>query len=143
MPTIIVSKQLAASPDALWALLADFGNVAWIPAPPAVEVEGDGPGMRRKIQGSDGRPIVETLLWIKPDSRALSYEITNNPLPVARFVAVVTVALANGADPGGGACVTWEVEYEPDGDDAAARDAIDSVYGMMADWLQDAATSKK
>ena len=142
MPTIIVSKQVTVSPDALWAVLADFGDVAWIPGAPAVEVDGDGAGMQRRIQGGDGQPIVETLLWIKPDDRALSYEITNNPLPVTKFVAVVTVTLANGADPGAGAAVTWNVEYESDGDDAAARDAIEGVYGMMADWLQDAATSK-
>jgi hypothetical protein len=142
MPTIIVSKQLTVSPDALWAVLADFGNVGWIPGSPAVAVNGDGPGMARRIRGSDGEPIVETLLWVKPDDRALSYDITNNPLPVTKFVAVVTVTLANGADPGAGAAITWNVEYEPDGDDAAAREAIAAVYGMMADWLQDAATSK-
>lgn len=143
MPTLIVSKQLAASPDALWAVLADFGDVAWIPGSPPVDVDGDGPGMKRRIRGGDGQSIVETLLWIKPDDRALSYEITNNPLPVSKFVAVVRVTMADGADPGAGASITWEVEYEPDGDDDAARAAIEGVYGMMADWLQDAATSKR
>lgn len=142
MPTLIVSKQVTVSPDALWAVLADFGDVAWIPGSPVVDVDGDGPGMKRTIQGGSGQPVAETLLWIKPADRALSYEIANSPLPVTKFVAVVTVTLANGADPGAGATITWNVEYEPDGDDTAARAAIEGVYGMMADWLQDAATSK-
>lgn len=139
---LIVSKQLTVSPDALWAVLANFGDVAWIPGSPAVDVDGDGPGMKRTIQGGSGQPVVETLLWIKPDDRQLSYEIANSPLPVTTFVAVVTVTLANGADPGAGATITWNVEYEPDGDDTAARAAIEGVYAMMADWLQEAATSK-
>jgi Polyketide cyclase / dehydrase and lipid transport len=129
MATITVSKQLAVSADALWAMLADFGNVSWIPGVSGVRVEGQGPGMSRMISGSSGDPIVETLLWIKPDGRALAYEIKNNPLPVSRFQAVVTVTEHDGID--GRACnpasgptslATWDVDYDPEGDDAAARD---------------------
>ena len=140
MPSIVVSKQLTVSPDALWAVLADFADVSWIPGSPAVAVDGAGPGMTRRIQGSDGDQIVETLLWVKPEKRTLSYEITNSPLPVARFQAVVRVTEGNGADPGAGCVVIWDVDYEPEGDDTSARGAIDGVYAMMADWLGEAAT---
>jgi hypothetical protein len=136
MPTITVSKQVVASPDTLWAILADFGNVDWIPGAGDVRVEGEGPGMRRTISGSGDVPIVETLLWINPEERALSYEISNNPLPVSRFVAVATVS---GVDSTCESAVAWEIDYEPAGDDAAARGAIEAVYGLMAGWLEDAA----
>lgn len=135
-----VSRDLAAPADAVWALLADFGDASWIALPVDVTVEGDGPGMCRKIRGSGDNadpPTVETLLWIRPEQRRLSYEITNNPLPVNRFATVVFVE--DSAD--GGCRIGWEVDYEPSGDNAAARESIEAVYGMMAGWLQDAAVS--
>lgn len=137
MPTITVSKDVAAGADAVWALLADFADVRWIPVIDKVEVEGDGPGMCRKIYGSaDGaaEPTVETLLWVRPEHKQISYRITNNPLPVDRFEAVVSVA---DSDAGAGRCqVGWKVDYEPSGDNAGARESIELVYGMMADWLE-------
>lgn len=141
MPSFSVTKQLAASPDAVWAVLADFGNVDWIPGPGDVRVEGEGPGMRRFIGASSDKPVIETLIWIKPDERALSYEIANNPMPVSRFVAVNTVS--ESADRVGESLVVWDVDYDPIGDDAAARDAINAVYGMMAGWVQDFANERR
>jgi hypothetical protein len=141
MATITVSKQVAVPANALWAMLADFGNVSWIPGVTDVRVEGQGPGMSRTISGSAADPIVETLLWIKPDGRALAYEIKNNPLPVSRFQAVVTVTEHDGNDVragGSASTATWDVDYDPEGDDATARGAIEAVYGTMADWLEDA-----
>lgn len=138
MASITVSKDVAASAEAVWRLLADFADVRWIPVINDVEVEGDGPGMSRRIRGSaDGDPTVETLLWARPEQRQISYRITNNPLPVSRFETVVSV-IGSGAD---GCRVEWDVDYEPSGDDASARESIESVYGMMADWLAAAAVN--
>jgi hypothetical protein len=136
VPTMRVSKHIEAAPDRVWAILADFADVSWIPVASEVSVEGDGPGMRRLIGASGSTPVAETLLWIKPEQNALSYEIANNPLPVRRFLAVVTVTAADRA----ASTATWDIEYEPEGDDAEARSAIETVYGMMADWLAQAAT---
>lgn len=143
MPTLDVSKRLTASVDTVWAVLADFGNVGWIPGSGDVEVDGQGPGMRRRIKGSGDTPIVETLRWIKPETRSLAYEIADNPLPVSRFAAVASVSPASDTDPSGGSTVLWKIEYEPDGDDAAAREAIEAVYGMMAGWIDDYAASRQ
>ena len=139
MPTMTVSKDIAARADAVWAILANFGDVRWIPMDIRVEVEGEGPGMCRKIHGSGDNPTVETLAWIRPAQKRLAYEITNNPLPVNRFETVVFVADSSVAD--GGCRIGWEVDYEPSGDDASARESIELVYGMMAGWIEDAATS--
>ena len=72
----------------------------------------------------------------------LGYSITHSPLPVTRFEALVTVRPATGT----GADITWEVDYDPQDSDeataAAAREAIEAVYGMMAGWLADAATQR-
>lgn len=139
MATITVSKRFAAPAEAVWATLADFGNVDWIPGISDVRVEGDGPGMRRFIGTSGETPVIETLLWIKPEERALSYEITNNPMPVSRFVSVARVSDA--PDGAADSNVVWDVDYEPTGDDAAARDAIEAIYGLMASWIADYANA--
>jgi carbon monoxide dehydrogenase subunit G len=136
MPTLTVSKDVTASAEAVWTLLADFADVRWIPVISDVEVEGEGPGMSRKIRGSaEADPTVETLLWIRPEQRQISYRIDGSPLPVNRFEAVVSVT-----ESGVGGCrVAWTVDYEPSADDASARESIEAVYGMMADWLAAAA----
>jgi len=135
MSTIAIRKQLGVPAGAVWATLADFGNVEWIPGAGDVVVEGDGPGMQRVLAGGGPTPIVERLLWIEHATRKLCYEITDNPLPVRRFVAVATV-LDGGTD-SGVSTVAWEVDFEPDGDEDAARGAIEAVYGLMAGWIED------
>ncbi len=137
MATLTVSKHIAAPAEAVWAILADFANVGWIPGAGDVQVEGEGPGMRRIIHGGGTTPVTETLIWVKPDSHALSYEIANSPLPVSRFRAVVTVTRGNRIDEGSTA--TWDIEYEPIGDGANASGGIELIYDAMAGWLEQAA----
>jgi hypothetical protein len=75
----------------------------------------------------------------------LAYRITNNPLPVSRFEATVSVREVEPAMPA--SLVTWVVDYDPAGDSAseatAARESVEAVYGMMAGWLADAATQPR
>ena len=137
MATLTVSKHIAAPPEAVWAILADFANVGWIPAAGDVQIEGEGPGMRRIIRGGGPTPVTETLIWVEPDRHALSYEIANSPLPVSRFRAVVTVTEGN--RPNTGSTATWDIEYEPNGDDADTRRGIELIYDTMAGWLEQAA----
>ena len=98
--------------------------------------------MSRSIHGSGERPVVETLTHLDPERRELGYRIVDNPLPVSRFEALVTVQ----SRPGPGSEVTWNVDYEPSGstdaDAQATRQAIEAVYGMMAGWLADAAATR-
>lgn len=142
MPRIAITKEVDASAAAVWTLLADFADVSWIPVAGQVDVVGEGIGMSRSIHGSSGRPVVETLTHLDPERRELGYRIADNPLPVNRFEALVTVQSL----PGPGSEVTWNVDYEPSGstdaDAQATRQAIEAVYGMMAGWLADAAATR-
>jgi polyketide cyclase/dehydrase/lipid transport protein len=137
MATMTVSKHIAAPAEAVWAVLADFASVGWIPGAGDVQIEGEGPGMRRIIHGSGTIPVTETLIWVKPEQQALSYEIANSPLPVSRFRAVVTVTSGHRID--AGSTATWDVEYEPIGDGESARGGIQLIYDSMAGWLEQAA----
>jgi hypothetical protein len=144
MPHLAITKRVDATPAAVWAILADFGDVTWIPAADQVEIQGEGVGMRRLIGGTGATPVVETLTSIAAETMELGYSITDNPLPVSRFDALVAVRPDHDAAK---STVTWNVDYDPAGtteaDATAAREAIEAVYGMMAGWLADASSSRE
>jgi hypothetical protein len=136
MASITVTKELAAPAATIWALLADFGNVSWIPMAPEVVVEGSGPGMRRHIRAGESAPVVERLVSVDAAERTLRYSIDeNNPLPVRRYEATVRVSPAGG----GRTAIRWDASFEPTGDETEAANAIQAIYGMMATWLETAA----
>lgn len=144
MPNMTVSKQISAPAADVWSILANFGDVSWIPAASRVEVDGEGPGMRRLIYGSNETPAVETMVSIDPQHMRLAYTITNNPLPVRRFESVAEVSGAPTSD----TCViTWTVDYDPVGDSETDADrafqGIRLVYDMMAGWLGEAASGRR
>ena len=142
MPRIAVVKGVDAPAGTVWELLSDFADISWIPVIEDVEIDGEGLGMTRKIDGSGDQPILETLTHRDDERMELGYSIAHSPLPVTRFEALVTVRPATGT----GADITWEVDYDAQDSDeaaaAAAREAIEAVYGMMAGWLADAATQR-
>jgi hypothetical protein len=82
---------------------------------------------------------VETLIWIEPDHKRLAYTVTDSPLPVARFETVVSVTTA--AEHGATCRIVFDVDYQPKDDDSSARESVDMVYGLIGDWLEEAATS--
>lgn len=138
MASTTVTREIAGEAAAVWALLADFGDVSWIPLAEGVVVEGSGPGMRRTIQGPEGPPVVERLIGIESDRRTLTYSIDeNNPLPVRSYEATVRVSPAGAA----GSAITWDVSFAPRGDVAVAEQAIAAIYGLMATWLEAAASA--
>lgn len=141
MPRIAIVKEVDVPAAAVWALLADFADVSWIPVVERVEVTGEGIGMSRSIFGGSDRPAVETLTLLDHDHMRLGYSIADVPLPVSRFEALVSVAAAMP-----GAAITFDVDYDPLGpaeaDAEAARQAVEAVYGLMAGWLADAAAAR-
>jgi hypothetical protein len=136
MGSVAVERQVSASAEAVWALLRDFGNIAWIPVGGRVDVEGAGPGMRRLIHGSgDGPPVVERLVAADDAARSIEYVIDeNNPLPVTTYVGRVRI------DPDdGGSVIRWSAEFEPAGDAAEAAGVVELMLTTLAGWLGDAA----
>ena len=135
MANIVVEKTLPVSPDALWELVKDFGNVRWIPgASETAQGEGDGPGMARILGNPEGGSIREILDSIDEEGRAITYSIPEGvPFPVSRYCSTMTVS-----DDGGDARLSWSCDFEPDGaSEAEAGGAIEGMYGVMAGWIQD------
>jgi len=133
MASIQVTKTLDAEPDALWALVRDFGNVPWIPGGENAEVRGSGPGMVRILQGPQGA-IHEVLESIDDDARALVYTIPENvPFPVKGYRSTMRVS-----DDGGKGRLSWSCEFEPAGTtEQEAGKAIEGMYGVMIGWIDD------
>jgi carbon monoxide dehydrogenase subunit G len=129
----MITRTINVNPDAAWDLLADFGDVRWIPGIDGVVVDGDGPGMHRRIPVGAGDPIDEQLLSIDHDTRVLVYSIENNPMPTTEYRAACTVRPS-----GDGTEIQWSVTFEPIGDEGEVAGIIQSVYGMMAEWIETA-----
>lgn len=131
-----VKEVVDVPAERLWALLADFGNVQWMPIPEgSARVEGQGPGMERIIPSGKGQGVRERLESSDDKTRTLAYTISEGlPLPVSDYRAVVRVQDA----PAGGAEIEWTCEFQPDGaDEATVAPMIQALYGTMIGWIRE------
>ena len=134
MAKIQVKQELAAPADALWKLVADFGNVPWIPGGENVKLEGKGPGMLRIFTGPNGE-IRERLESVDAGKRTLVYTIPQGvPFPVKDYRATMAVTDAGR----GKSSLTWTCECQPAGaTEAEVKQAIEGMYGLMIGWIRD------
>ncbi len=126
-----VEEEIAVDADRVWELIADFGNVPWIQGLEKVEVEGDGPGMVRIMNGQ----IRERLETLDPASRTLTYTIPEGlPFPLNDYHSTMRVEPA-----GPGRCkLRWTCRANPDGiDDEQAGQLIGGMYGSMIGGIRD------
>lgn len=95
MAEVSISRILAASADAVWSLLADFGAIErWWPkdGPAPIEsvvIEGNGVGMIRHITNRGARqPVSERLDLLDPATRTLVLSIIGSrPMGITAYVA--------------------------------------------------------
>lgn len=125
MTDVKVSEQVAASADAVWELLGDFGGLQkLVPTITSLELEGDGVGAVRIVRMGDGPPICERLESFDAQARTLQYSITEaGPLPLANYLATIVVS-----EEGDGCRVDWSGTFDAAG--ASADDASALVQGI-------------
>lgn len=105
------SGTFAASPDALWALVADFGGLDKImDGIESCESEGEGVGAKRSI-AMGGGVVVESLDVLDHDEKTLTYSILEAPLPFKDYSATMVVT----PDGDSGSALTWTGTFEADG----------------------------
>ena len=128
-----VTRELDVPADALWKLVAAFGDTSWMPAGAQVTLHGSGPGMERRIAAGPGKVIRERLEFVDAASRTLVYTIPHNvPFPVKDYRATMRVRAK-----GKGSELDWSVSFERVGASVAdARKAIESMYGVMIGWME-------
>ncbi|MCH7544249.1 MAG: SRPBCC family protein [Proteobacteria bacterium] len=126
MAQVSLSQELQASAEEVWELIGGFNSLpTWHPAVEKSKIEGEGEGQVRTLDLTGGATIRERLDRTDEDARSYTYSILSGPLPVADYVATLSVREA-----GDGACVVeWSSEFNPDGlPEAAAVEIIESVY---------------
>lgn len=133
MTSVVVTGEFDTPADRLWRLVADFGNVDWIPGMAGVRVEGAGPGMIRYLPAGEAA-VHERLERIDEAARSIEYTIpVNNPLPVADYRATMQVE-----DVGSGCRLVWSCTFEAAaGQETEAQQMVRGLYEMMIGWMRD------
>jgi uncharacterized protein YndB with AHSA1/START domain len=129
MPTITNIIDIKASPDDVWAVLADMPATRhWLPGVVAACMDGD----VRVCQMADGRQVHEKISDISPDRRTYRFEHLRVPLPVRQSGGTFTVTA--GPDPGS-ASVTLTTILEPL-DPTSADQVTDMIHSAFQQSLE-------
>ncbi len=136
MAHVTVKGEINVPVERLWAVVADFGSVGWIPGGETARVEGNGPGMVRMFGG--GSTEIRERLESRDDAmRTIVYTIPQGlPMPITGYRATMVVRPA-----GAGSELEWSCTFEPDGvTEAEAKAQVEGLYGMMIGWIRDFVT---
>ena len=88
---VIVTKEIAAPPEKVWAIVQDFHDMSWLPV--VERTEGDGgnePGATRTLILVGGAEVAEQLEKYDAEGRSYFYRITDvdvKVLPVTNYSA--------------------------------------------------------
>jgi carbon monoxide dehydrogenase subunit G len=98
-----VDVTVAATPDAVWAKVGDFGGIdTFFPGIESFRVEGDD-----RVIGMFGMEIRERLLSRDEAARTITYSVVDG-VPIESHTATISVE-----PDGDGTKVTWAYEVEP------------------------------
>jgi uncharacterized protein YndB with AHSA1/START domain len=118
MATSYASAVINASPDEVWSIVRDYGNLAeWAPSIETCEIEGGGDvrvGAIRRLTGPGGGVFRERLVALSDADRTLSYEFVESPLPVRAVLATMRVAPVTAT---GTTFVEWSSSFDADAKD--------------------------
>jgi len=107
VPTVTNVIEISASPEAVWAVLADLPATRhWLPGVIRAHVDGD----VRVCQMADGQEVHERITDVSADHRRYRFEHLRVPLPVRQSSG--TFAVTPSATPDT-AVVTLTTSFEP------------------------------
>ncbi len=140
MIEVRVERELEFGADAVWAVIADFGDVSWVPGVEKVELEGEGVGMIRHLTVPVFPQLHERMDAIDHEQMILDYSI-----PAVAFIAVKDYyARAKVVPIDSERCrVIWSCRAEADGvEDAEAVSKTEAFYDAVLTWIPDALRGK-
>jgi hypothetical protein len=124
MASVSMSINLNAPADEVWKLIGGFNALPdWHPAIVKSDLEEDGKVRRLELDG--GAVIMERLEAHDDAARMYRYVITESPLPLEGYVAVIRVGEGEG---GQGTRVEWSSEFTPSG--VPEADAVELTRGI-------------
>ena len=122
-----VIDSIKADIEAVWAELGNFSGIKAGPGIDSVDYEGEGVGMTRSINMSNGS-VVERLDLHDPENKIFAYSIINenSVLPFADYSA--TIRLSDNGDETTG--VDWTGQFEARGiEEEKAVKLASGIYG--------------
>jgi hypothetical protein len=135
MVEVRVERGLEFGAQEIWAIIADFGNVSWVPGVEKVELEGEGVGMVRHLTVPVYPQLHERLEAIDHEKMILDYSI-----PAVAYLHLKDYrARAQVSELGSERCrLVWSGIAEVDGvDDEQAIAETEAFYGSIMDWICD------
>ena len=108
LQTVADGVDLAASPDQVWPVIGQFGNLLWHPLAASEKLTGAGVGQLRTIETIDGKQIIERLEM--SDNSQRLYRYTNvSGLGVVDYTGTFDLK-----PKGNGSSVEWRVQFLAD-----------------------------
>jgi hypothetical protein len=135
MVEVRIEREFEFGAGDVWAVLADFGNVSWVPGIEKVEVEGEGVGMIRHLTVPVYPQLHERLDAIDHQEMILDYSI-----PSVAYIQVKNYsARAQVVELEGERCrVLWSCRADADGvDEEQATAKTGAFYESMLTWIED------
>ncbi len=96
--------HIERSPDEVWDLIEEFGDLSYMPGVDSVTLDGD----IRTVK-TMGMELQEQLVAKDDDDRSFSYAIVGGPVPIESHLVNIAVS-----PDGDGSRVVWEVTVTPD-----------------------------
>lgn len=127
MATIRITQQLDASPDDVWKVVADYGNLDWFPGVDDSRAEGDA----RVVKFGD-MEITEDIVTLDNDLRRLQYRIGESPMSFDFHLATVDV-LDLDLDLDGSTLLVYSCDIEPD----EGKDLMEPILQGAVDALRE------
>jgi hypothetical protein len=133
MIEVKVERVLEFGAQKVWAIIADFGNVSWVPGIEKVELEGEGVGMVRHLTVPVFPQLHERMDAIDHEKMILDYSIPavayidlKNYFARAQVVALEAERCR----------LIYSCEAEADGvDEAQAAAKTEAFYQAIMTWL--------
>lgn len=142
----VVTAEVAATPEEVWAVIGDFQDMSWHPAVFSTTGEGGNEidATRQLVLGAEGGPTIDEVLYkYSAEKMSYSYRITAvevTVLPVTNYSSHLTVKPTDS----GGSLIEWKGAFyrgypnndpPPELNDEAALTAVNGVYQAGLDAL--------
>jgi len=136
MVEVSIEREFEVSAEKLWAILADFADISWIPGIEKVKIEGEGVGMIRHVTAPGLPQLHERMDAIDHEKMILDYSVPE----VAFIQAKNYSARARVFALQGERCrLHWSCRAEPDGvSEAECTAKTEGFYEMIMNWIGDA-----
>jgi len=134
--TVVMSVEVNAPVADVWKTVRAFDRLQdWHPAVESTTMQGspEQVGSVRTLHLKGGGEIHERLTYLNDDSRTLTYEILESPLPITNYHSYISAT----ASAAGRTVVIWGSTFEAKGaPDAKAKEVISGIYQAGFDTLK-------